>query len=451
MDIREFKEKLFIKAEKKGLKEYEIFYSKNDNFSINVYNGELDKYSVSETMGVGFRALLEERMGYSYTEKLDDDSIDFLIDSALDNAANIDSEEKESIYNEVCEYSIVNSYYDTLDKSTAEDRISIVMNLEQCAKAASEMVTNIGYCGLGCYSEEKGIFNSFGVNAIHKSNFVFAGVNPVITAGDKVYNEMAYVIGTDLMEVNPKTLAEEAVGEAEKRIGGETVDSGKYKIVLRNDVSAELLNIFSGAFCADNVQKGLSLLKGKEGEQIAAAKLTLVDNPLMPKGLASTPFDGEGAATYEKAVIDNGTLITFLHNSKTAATAGVKTTGNASRPSYSSAIGVAPTNFYIKAGDQSFEQQLKELGNGLLITDLAGTHAGANPLTGDFSLAAKGFSVSEGRIVKPIEQITVAGNYYQLLKDILSVGSDLKFILPSGSSCFGSPSLLISELSVAGK
>lgn len=451
MDIKKFKEILFSKAEESGLKEYELFYSKDENFSINVYNGELDKYSVSGTMGVGFRAIVNEKMGYSYTEKLDEESIDFLIQSVIDNAMYIDSEDKEAIYNKVDDYKEVSSYYEVLDKCSASDKIDIVLKLEKSAKSTSDKVTNIGYCGLGSYSEEKGIFNSFGVNAIHKSNFVFAGVNPVVTAGGKVYNEMAYAIGTDLGDIDSEALAGKAVKEAESRIGGEAVASGKYKIVLRNDVAAELLSIFSGAFCADNVQKGLSLLKDKEGECIASDKITLMDDPLMLKGLVSSPFDGEGVATYEKCVIEKGKLVTFLHNLKTAAKSGVKTTGNASRPSYASAIGVSPTNFYLKTGDKDFEELIAELGEGLLITDLAGTHAGANAITGDFSLAAKGFSVIDGKVAKPVEQITVAGNFYKLIKDVLQVGSDLKFNIPSGSSYYGSPSLLISELSVAGK
>jgi PmbA protein len=451
MDIREFKEKLFSKAELSGLKEYEIFYSKNENFSINVYNSEIDKYSVSGTMGVGFRALITGKMGYAYTEKLDEESIEFLIQSVLDNASSVENEDKEFIYNNTDIYKEINSYNEALVKSSSSEKIDIVLELEKAAKDASNRVSNIGYCGLGCYTEERGIFNSYGVNAIHKSNFVFAGINPVISDGEKVYNEMAYVIGTDLMEIKPKALAVEAVKEAEKRIGGTTVASGKYKVVLRNDVAAELLNTFSGAFCADSAQKGLSLLKGKEGTMVAAEKVTLVDNPLMENGLASTPFDGEGVATYEKAVIEKGSLVTLLHNLKTAEVAKAKTTGNASRPSYASAISVAPTNFYFKTGDNCLEELLEKLGEGLLITDLAGTHAGANPITGDFSLAAKGFSISSGKIVGPVEQITVAGNYYQLLKNVYEVGNDLKFILPSGSSYYGSPSLLISEISVAGK
>ena len=93
---------------------------------------------------------------------------------------------------------------------------------------------------------------------------------------------------------------------------------------------------------------------------------------------------------------------------------------------------------------------LRKTGDGLLITDLQGMHAGANPITGDFSLAAKGFRVRDGRIAEPVHQITVAGNFYDLLKDVEAVGGDLDFLAPGGS-CFGSPSLLIKNLSVAGK
>ena len=110
-----------------------------------------------------------------------------------------------------------------------------------------------------------------------------------------------------------------------------------------------------------------------------------------------------------------------------------------------------PTNFYIEAGKASYEELLEELKEGLLITDLAGTHSGANAITGDFSLAAKGFYISQGKVVKAVEQITVSGNFFQLLKDILAIGKDLKFTLPSASSHYGSPSLLIKELAVAGK
>jgi PmbA protein len=94
---------------------------------------------------------------------------------------------------------------------------------------------------------------------------------------------------------------------------------------------------------------------------------------------------------------------------------------------------------------------LQFLGDGLLITELQGMHSGANEVSGDFSLGAKGFLVKAGKLVKPVDQITVAGNFYKLLEDIEEIGSDLKFEPPSSAGCFGSPTIVIKGLSVAGK
>ena len=175
-----------------------------------------------------------------------------------------------------------------------------------------------------------------------------------------------------------------------------------------------------------------------------------MDDPHRPGSASSTPFDGEGVATAPKAVIDGGVLTTLLHNLKTANKQGVATTANGSRPGYVSSVGVAPTNFYFEPSNTAFEGMLEKLGEGLLITELQGMHAGANAVTGDFSLAARGFRVRGGRREGPVKQITVAGNFYEMLNAIEAVGSDLEFRAP-GSSCFGSPCLLVSDLSVAGQ
>ncbi|MDZ5035223.1 metallopeptidase TldD-related protein, partial [Clostridium perfringens] len=134
-------------------------------------------------------------------------------------------------------------------------------------------------------------------------------------------------------------------------------------------------------------------------------------------------------------------------NLKTANKGNTKSTGNGFKNSYGSPVGVSPTNLYLKNGEKSFDELLKEVGEGLIITDFAGLHSGANSITGDFSLAAKGFYIKDGKKDYPVEQITVAGNFFNLLKDIEEVGNDLKFPMSS----IGSPSVKISELSVAGK
>ena len=146
-------------------------------------------------------------------------------------------------------------------------------------------------------------------------------------------------------------------------------------------------------------------------------------------------------------MIENGRLTTLLHNLKTARKAGVKTTGNAAKSGYAGAVNVSPSNFYLKPGEKTQAELLADMGDGLVITEVSGLHAGANPISGDFSLIAQGYTVKDGKKDQPVEQITVAGNFYQLLKNIRAVGSDLTF----PGSPIGSPSVDVGEIAVAGK
>lgn len=293
------------------------------------------------------------------------------------------------------------------------------------------------------------LVNSEGLDVSSEGNLLGGYVAAVAREGEKVNTGFKLFFTMNPEEIDLEKVAREAAQEALSGLDAAPVPSGAYRVLLRRDVAATLLSTFSGVFSADNAQRGLSRLKGKEGETVAAACVTIMDDPHRAGSASSTPFDGEGVATAVKAVVEGGRLNTLLHNLKTAHKQGVETTANASRPGYAAPVGVAPTNFYFKPTDASFEAMLEALGDGLLITDMQGMHAGANPITGDFSLAAKGFRVRGGKIAEAVAQITVAGNFYELLEGIEAVGGDLDFLAPGGS-CFGSPSLIVGRISVAG-
>lgn len=165
-------------------------------------------------------------------------------------------------------------------------------------------------------------------------------------------------------------------------------------------MTATLLSTFFSAFSGVDAQRGLSLWGGKEGETVAAPMVTITDNPFLEGSMIQVPFDSEGVATRCKNVIENGRLVTLLHNLTTAAKAGISSTGNGSRPGYASAVTVAPYNFYMeKGGAGSREDILREAGSGIYITQFNGLHAGANPITGDFSLSSAGFLVENGELI----------------------------------------------------
>ena len=283
------------------------------------------------------------------------------------------------------------------------------------------------------------------LNALY--NELTSYVVPVVEDESGKNDGVGYVVASSLDEVNPKAIAKQGVEEALSKLGGKSIPSGSYKTIIYNEAMVQLLETFASTFSADATQKGLSLLKGKEGEIIASPIVTIIDDPLMNDGLASAPFDDEGVATFTKALVSEGKLVTLLHNLKTANKQGVKTTGNGFKSSYASSIGVSESNLYLQEGKMTFDQLMSEIGEGLIITDLAGLHSGANVVSGDFSLAAKGFYVENGKKTFPVEQITVAGNYFDLLKNIVAIGNDLKFPM----SNIGSPSVIVEGLSIAGK
>jgi PmbA protein len=450
MTLDEFKKAVFEKAELSGFSEYEIYYSSESSFGVQVFEGEIDKYTLSGNQGLSFRGLYNGKMGYAYTETLDEAAASFVVKSAKENALVIEKEDKEIIYGGDDEYIEYEGFEEGLSKAAVTEKIKLAFDLEEEAKKQDESVIRIES------QIEEGenitqIINSKGLNLSFKSNAIFAFVESVVKDGEKMNGDYSFKAAKSLEEIDAKKLAKEAVDNALAYKGAKSVKSGKYRVALKSNTAASLLQTFSGVFSADNAQKGMSLLKDKLGEIIGAKAVTIMDNPLLKEGLSSRPFDAEGVAAYAKEVVKEGELKTLLHNLKTAAIGGVKSTSNASKATYSSPVEVAPSNFYFKPGEKNYEEILKALGNGLLITELQGLHSGANPVSGDFSLAAKGFLMKDGSVERPVEQITVSGNFYELLKDIEELGSDLKFGFPSGRGYFGSPTLIVKELSIAGE
>lgn len=447
MELNIFINKLFQEAKNNEFDEYEVYYVDRESLSINVYNEEVEKYNLTTSYGLSFRGKINGKIGYSYTEILDEYAIEMLVKNAKESALTIENEDIQFIYEGDKEYSAVNTYYNTLENIPADKLIDLALNMEKEAKTLDNRVVSFGGCGIGYNKAKYGIINSKGLNLENKSNLLSAYVVPIIKNQEDMHDGMGYIIATSLDEVNPKLLAQDGVNEALSRIGGRSIPSGKYNTIINNEAMVSLLSTFAGVFSGDAAQKGLSLLKGKEGEIIANKKVTLLDNPHLENGLASVPFDDEGVATKKKDIIHEGKLITLLHNLKTAHKGNTKSTGNGFKNSYASPVGVSPTNLYLQKGEKSFDNLLKEIGEGLLITEFAGLHSGANSITGDFSLAAKGFYIKEGKKEYPVEQITVAGNFFDLLKNIEEIGNDLKFPMSS----VGSPSVKVNGLSIAGK
>lgn len=450
MDVTKFMDALLARAKESRFEAAECYLCEDDSFQVGIHEGEIKSYDVSSSLGLGFRALIGGKMGYAATQALDEAAIGQLIDGVKTNARLIDSPDIQFIHPGDAQYPELRALDPALESVTAAEKIERALLLEKTARSLDPRVTQIDDCALFTSRSQVRIVNTRGQNLCFTQGGAGMYVSAVAREGDEVNTGFKFRFARGFDELDVMALSREAVDEACSGLGGAPVASGSYRVALGNEAAANMLTTFASSFSADAAQKGLSLLGGREGERVASGCVTLIDDPLYPYAFAGAPFDGEGVAARAKKVIDGGVLTTLLHNLKTAHKQGVPTTGNAARTSYASQVSVAPTNFFIKPGARDRDALLKTLGDGLLITELQGLHAGANAVSGAFSLSAKGFLIEGGRIARPVSGITAAGNFFELLGQVEEVGGDLWFSVP-GTSCVGSPTLLVGALTIAGR
>lgn len=449
MDYKTLSNKIFEKGKSK-INEMEVFIEKNKEFELEVFQGEVDKYSISESGGLSLRGLSNGKMGYSYTEKIDESSIDMLVDEAYENGKHIDSLDKEIISSGSDKYKTIQKHSELLKNISTQDKIDFLKLLEKEVLGLDERVDSVQVVSYKEVEQERYIMNTKGVDLWDKFTGAMSYISVIVKDGDEVKTGMSYRVFNDFSKIDYKEMAKEAVEEGISMLGATTIKSSSYPVIIKNHVFASILSAFISVLSADNVQKGFSLLKDKIDTKIASEILNIVDDPFLENGFASKSFDDEGTATEVIKIVDNGVLKTYFHNIKTAEKDNVESTGHGSRSSYKGSLAISPSNLYVEKGNNSFQELIESINKGLLIIDVAGLHSGLNPISGDFSLSASGYTIENGNIDKPVDLITIAGNFYELLKDIEGIGDDLRFSFP-GKSYVGSPSVKIKSLAVAGE
>lgn len=450
MDFKCFKAAAADEAAKLHIAEYELYLQLEDSASASAFRHEISGFSDSSEGGVCIRCLVGGKMGYASTQRLTEDSARDLVQRAAANAAVLETAEPEYLVGAGGEYRTVDTSSDPLPGADALRRAALG---GQDALYAQKGVIDGSETEIFAERVTIAISNSKGLDLQYENSVAGAVLSAVVGDGKEDGEKASeYKIALGAPEaLDFDALAGEAAGKARETLGAGVGPTGVMPVVFSGDAMSQLLAVYSPIFSAENAQKGLSLLKDKEGTEIAAPIVTLTDDPFYEKAPMPMPFDAEGSPTRKKDVIENGVLKTLLYNLRTAAAAGKETTGNASKAGYDAKVGVRPFTLYLKAGELSREQLLEKAGDGVLINSLGGLHAGANPITGDFSLQSAGFLIEGGKKGAPVRSFTVAGNFFTLLKSITAVADDMK--VPSSPSFTSviSPSVLVEGLSVAGK
>ncbi|MBO7574144.1 MAG: TldD/PmbA family protein [Bacilli bacterium] len=437
-------DKFFALAKEAGLEEVELYISESHSLQISLFHGEVDEYKDNNGYSILARGILNGKCGAATADVWNKDKAQWLISEMVANAKVIENDDPIFIFKGSEKYHKVNTFNKALEEVTIDEKMEKLHALENALKNIDKRIVEVAGTEYSQTTEKVTLINSNGLNLTQKSNYFTFVAQCVAKEGEQTKSGYDFFLDNDFSKFNAEEFAKKIVKITVDQLGGEPCETNKYKAVLHPDVVTSLMKAYVGHADAEEVQKHSSLFIDKVGQKIASSKVTIEDKPLQ-KNVFARWFDDEGVATYNKPIIKNGVLQTYLYNLTTAAKAGVQSTGNGYGGG--SKKGISTSFLSLKPGKKSQEELFQEVGNGVFITDVSGLHAGLNPQSGNFSLQSTGFMIENGKKGKPLDLITVSGNLLEVFKDVLEVGNDVT-VSPSGVSA---ESVLIKKLAVSGK
>ena len=325
---------------------------------------------------------------------------------------------------------------------SAEQLEAQALEAEDAARAVKGVTNSEGGSG-GWSSSRWRMVTSHGFSGEHGATGFSVGAS--VIAGDDEIMERGYDGRSTRWHEDlpsPASLGAEAGKRAVGRLGARKIESTTAAVIFENRLSASVISPVVGAIAGPSVARGVSFLKDKLGQPVFAKGVKITDEPHRRRGLGSAPFDDEGVATVERALIDDGVLTTWLLNSSSARQLGLETTGHASR-GLAGPPGVSPANLTLQPGERDLGGLMQDAGKGLLVTMMFGPSLNSN--TGDWSIGVSGFWFEGGEIAYPVTEITVAGNLIEVYGRLIP-GSDLEF-----RGATNAPSILIPDLAIAGR
>jgi PmbA protein len=430
-----------------GATDAECTISEGDEFSASVRMRQVESLKKAGSRGAGIRVLVGRRTGASYTSDLSRDGMQQMVRAALD-LAKITTEDPHAGLPEEEDLGKFGSdlrlYDDAIANMETEWKIEQARLAEEAALSADPRIQNSEGASFDSYLGNRVFANSRGFVGSYRTSSCGLSVAPVAKQNGSMERDYWHSGSRAAAGLeSPEQVGRRAAERALRRLNPRKLATQKAPIIFEPRTARSILGDLFEAVNGGAIYRHASFLVGKLGEKIASDSLTVVDDSVMPGLFGSSPFDDEGVAGRRTVVVDRGVLKSYLLNSYAARKLALKTTGNASRGITGNA-GVGPGNFYIEAGDVAPEKIIAGIRRGLYVTELIG--ANHNAVTGDYSSGAAGLWIEDGELAYPVSEITIAGNFKQMLVDVEQIGSDLDF---RGS--IAAPTLVIREMTISGQ
>ena len=402
------------------------------------WRGHLDQITQADRGGIGVRVVVEGRVGYAYSEELSPAALDWMLAEAIANASLQDAATGFLPHGSSL------GHHDLVGHTLAgslDAKVQTALGLEATLRE-DRRLKEVIFATYTEHEHELNLASTQGTGGSYRRGAVGIGGSIVMQEGSSRKQGWEVEWVTQLRTLNPGRTALDLTERTGRLLGARPLKTGRYTAYFEPKAFADLLAAFWHLWNGKAVVEGKSRFRGRLGEAIAAPLVTLVDDPTLPDGLATRPFDAEGAPAQATVLVEEGILRAYLTNSETARALAIGNTGHAAR-GYKDVLHVAPSNLYVRPGAGI------TMHRGVVITETMGSHAGTNPISGAFSVQALGLWVEEGQVLYPVENFAVAGDFLRLLERITAVGATLDWRF-WGRMAFGAPMVEVADLSFAG-
>ncbi len=451
-ELEELAADVVAQAMKAGASDAEAVAQEGDEFSVNVRMGEVETLTESGSRALGLRVFLGKRSASTSTSDLTPGGIRQLVEGAM-ALARITEEDPFTGLPESDEFGALpqdlHLYFEDVYSLPGPERIEWARRAEAAALAADPRITNSNGAGFDAATGRKVLVNSRGFAGSYRTSYAGISVSPLaVDATGQMQRDAWWSSARRMADLDsPESVGQEAARRTVRRLGARRVPTQQVPLVFAPEVARSLIGAIFEAASGDAIWRGASFLAGKLGESIAASGVTIIDDNamLLPSGVGgfgTSPFDGEGLPSRRTVVVEDGILQSYLLNTYTARKLGMKSTHNASR-GLAGTPGIGCGNLYLLPGTLAPEQILGGVPAGLYVTSLMGF--GTNIVTGDYSRGATGLWIDNGQLTRAVEEITIAGNLKEMLRNISAIGNDLEF---RGS--VASPTIRIDGMTIAG-
>jgi PmbA protein len=418
-----------------GATEAEADISEGYGQSVTVRRGEVETIEYNRDKGLSVTAYVGKQRGYASSSDLTPRAIEDTVRAALSIARFTAADDCAGL----AEPELIARGSRDLDLFHPWD-----LPVEQAIVMARE-------CEAAALRLDKRIVNSEGATvSCQQTQFIAGNTNGFLDGypSSRHYISCAVIAGEDdTMQrddwyswtrapgdlARPEAIGDYAGRRALARLRSRKLGTREARVLFEAPVANGLLAHFVSAVSGGSLYRKSSFLLDSLGTQVFSKIVNLHENPFLPRGLASGCFDDDGVATHERDVVKEGVLQSYFLSVYSARKLGMKSTGNAG----------GNANLILAPGARDFEGMLRELGTGLLVTELMGQ--GINMVTGDYSRGAFGYWVENGAILYPVEEITIAGNLRDMFRSISAIGGDL---LTRGSRTCGS--IVVDGMTIAG-